>query len=308
MAIISLTQAECVAPRRLGGGPIPCIVKNKPGEASSGGSQTFFGGTLLSSRSQRGVSIAEVEYDNVRQCRQHTHDQSFFALLLRGSYAERAGGSTMQYHRFSLGFHQSDTLHTDDVLLPRTRMLLIHLSDSWIRRLQDCSVKLSSHPRVCNSHGSWLAFRLYQEHRDSSLQRPLVEESLVLEMLSTLVRDDARGQQPPWSSRALDLLHSEFSRKLTVAGVADLLGLHPIYLSRQFRRVYGQSIGEFVHHLRLCSAAEQLRNVDVPLSEIALAAGFSDQSQFTKAFKRRTGMTPGAFRRFRAFGAPPISL
>jgi AraC-like DNA-binding protein len=44
-------------------------------------------------------------------------------------------------------------------------------------------------------------------------------------------------------------------------------------------------------------AARRLADTDQPLAEIALACGFCDQSHLTRTFRRRTGLTPGAWRR-----------
>jgi len=43
-------------------------------------------------------------------------------------------------------------------------------------------------------------------------------------------------------------------------------------------------------------AMRQLRDTDVPIAEIALRAGFADQSHFTNLFRRITGCTPRAYR------------
>ena len=57
-------------------------------------------------------------------------------------------------------------------------------------------------------------------------------------------------------------------------------------------------IGEYVREaLLLCRSMSELAGLDKSLSEIALAAGFYDQSHFANAFKRYTGMTPSEFRR-----------
>jgi AraC family transcriptional regulator len=44
-------------------------------------------------------------------------------------------------------------------------------------------------------------------------------------------------------------------------------------------------------------AARELAETDAPLAEIALAAGFADQSHFSNVFRRETGLSPSAFRR-----------
>ena len=56
-------------------------------------------------------------------------------------------------------------------------------------------------------------------------------------------------------------------------------------------------MGEYVRARRLEAARVALRDPDRSLSEIALTLGFSSQSHFTQAFRRQTGLTPGAYRR-----------
>ena len=72
--------------------------------------------------------------------------------------------------------------------------------------------------------------------------------------------------------------------------------VHPVYLAGKFRRHYGASVGEYVRRLRLKTACRELSHSDAPLSDIAAGVGFYDQSHFTNACKRLTGMTPAQYR------------
>jgi AraC family transcriptional regulator len=56
-------------------------------------------------------------------------------------------------------------------------------------------------------------------------------------------------------------------------------------------------MGEYLRRLRIGRAARQLAESETPLAEIALAAGFADQSHFSNVFRRQTGMSPSSFRR-----------
>src|SRR5262249_4267028 len=95
-----------------------------------------------------------------------------------------------------------------------------------------------------------------------------------------------------------ELLQDRFAENLTHDAIAAAAGIHPVHLARVFRRHYGCTLGEYVRKLRVDFAARQLIATNERLAGIALAAGFSGQSHFTRAFKRQTGMTPASFRRY----------
>jgi AraC family transcriptional regulator len=126
-------------------------------------------------------------------------------------------------------------------------------------------------------------------------------EGLALEMLATAARvaeSECRKPRPPgWLARAQELLHEHFLEDLRVTQVARAVGVHPVYFARVFRVHLRVPIGAYVRGLRLEWAARRLAQGEEPLSEIALAAGFADQSHFTRAFRRYAGATPLRYRR-----------
>jgi AraC family transcriptional regulator len=83
---------------------------------------------------------------------------------------------------------------------------------------------------------------------------------------------------------------------LSLSQQAACVGVHPVHLAREFRRFYHCTIGDYIRQLRIKFACEKLVQSDLPLSEIALASGFFDQSHFTRTFKQLTGKTPQAYR------------
>jgi AraC family transcriptional regulator len=127
----------------------------------------------------------------------------------------------------------------------------------------------------------------------------LAMEGLTLEILTAVSRsaNACRGRKPPhWLVNARELLHGQFTERLALDDIAAAVGIHPVHLCRAFRQQYGCTLGDYVRNLRVDLAARQLLVSRQSLVEIALAAGFADQSHFTKTFRRCTGMTPGAFR------------
>jgi AraC family transcriptional regulator len=63
-----------------------------------------------------------------------------------------------------------------------------------------------------------------------------------------------------------------------------------------FQKHYRCTVGAYIRRLRIDFACRELANTEAPLVDIALAAGFCDQSHFTKTFRRHTGQVPSQFR------------
>jgi AraC family transcriptional regulator len=92
-----------------------------------------------------------------------------------------------------------------------------------------------------------------------------------------------------------DAIHDRCTANVTIRELAAIAGVHPIHLARVFRRSFACSPGEYLRRCRIEKLRELLLR-DLPLAEVALEAGFNDQSAMTTAFRRATGMTPHAFR------------
>ena len=72
--------------------------------------------------------------------------------------------------------------------------------------------------------------------------------------------------------------------------------MHPVHLAQTFRKFYRCTIGDYVRSLRIEFACRQLAATNMPLSQIALLAGFADQSHFTRTFKETLGVPPSRYR------------
>jgi AraC family transcriptional regulator len=83
----------------------------------------------------------------------------------------------------------------------------------------------------------------------------------------------------------------------TLAQLAAVVRLNPYHFARQFKAATGLPPHQYVILRRVERAKQFLQaGSDLSLAEVALHAGFSDQSQFSHHFKRLVGVTPGRFR------------
>ena len=141
--------------------------------------------------------------------------------------------------------------------------------------------------------------KVYREFLEPDGAAPLAIEGLTLEMLAEASRRrlPALDRKPPrWLVQAQDLLRARFTERITIAEIAAAVGVHPVHLAREFRCFHHCTIGEYLRRLRIERACEQLRKSQTSLAAIACEAGFSDQSHFSRTFKRLLGMTPATYR------------
>jgi len=106
-----------------------------------------------------------------------------------------------------------------------------------------------------------------------------------------------RGRTPTvLLAGALDFIARNCTGPITRDQAARAAHLSPSYFSRLFKKQLGQSFSHVLNQKRVERAADLLARSDQDLKLIALESGFSDQSYFTKVFRRHTGQTPRAYR------------
>jgi AraC-like DNA-binding protein len=85
-------------------------------------------------------------------------------------------------------------------------------------------------------------------------------------------------------------------KDLSVDQLASHLGISTSCFARSFRKSVGLAPHAYVMRRRLLRAQELLASTEVPLADVALAAGFADQSHFCRRFHEMTGVPPRTFR------------
>ena len=128
---------------------------------------------------------------------------------------------------------------------------------------------------------------------------PLVVESLTMELMAQAARRErprAAHRPPAWLARVREVLIDSLAEPPGLGTLARIAGVHRVNVARAFRDHYGSSVGEYVRRLRVERARALLVDTDVPLAEVALRAGFFDQSHMTRAVARFLGTTPAVLR------------
>jgi AraC family transcriptional regulator len=258
-----------------------------------------FHGTTLRSHAAAGFELKEIRHPAGVFIPKHSHPNAHIGFILDGGFTETFTRETLECRPLSVSYIAPGLPHTDDF---RHGVHCLVLDISPVRLEQMREVAALRDPIFVNGgRAAWLTLKMYRETLRADSVSPLAIEGLALEILAELSRigeSHAKQKSPPWLERARELLHARFAQTVTHDDLANEAGVHPVYLATLFRRHFRCTIGEYVRGLRIDFAASELANSDHSLCEIGLAAGFSDQSHFSKVFKRHTGMSPGSFRAY----------
>ncbi len=95
-----------------------------------------------------------------------------------------------------------------------------------------------------------------------------------------------------------ELIQDQIDTNISLKEISKELDINPSYVSREFSKHFDQqTFGEYVRTLRIDRAKQLLLDTKYSLTQVAYLTGFSDQSHFTRIFKKHTGENPSEYRK-----------
>jgi AraC family transcriptional regulator len=272
---------------------------------SQGTSPNCFYGRTLRSRSEQHFHLAERAYPSGYRTPKHLHSKPLICMVLDGGYYETHGSKTRYCTPSTLLFHAAEEDHLEQFGACGGRSLVVEIEPAWLARAQEfCGISLDATAAFDGGALSPLGARLYKEFLSDDDASRLVIEGILFEMAGELTRASTpREQRPPrWLEQSRELVREGYANPLSLGEIAESVGVHPVHLAQAFRKFYHCTVGDHVRNLRVDFACRQLRTTEIPLSEIALLAGFADQSHFTRTFKQLVGIPPLQYRQLASAG------
>jgi AraC family transcriptional regulator len=248
------------------------------------------------------IQSAEAHYQQGASMAPHYHDEACLVLILSGFAAHTEGRHITELHPGSVLYLPPAQRHGDVFGPSGARCIVIKIDPLWIHRL--CRDFDGLTPRVTrDGHLYALGVAIHQEIKKPDDLSGLIMEGSLLELFGRWKRDRRRRAQclPAWLERAETILVDSFRESISLQELSRSVGVHPVRMAREFRRVYGVTAGAYVRKLRIDFVAERLRAPGKAtystLTDLALDAGFSSHAHMSFAFKRITGFTPSEFRK-----------
>jgi AraC-like DNA-binding protein len=142
---------------------------------------------------------------------------------------------------------------------------------------------------------SWAKHLQGEKHTQNPIEHRL------LDVYQKFLRQKSRARKvPAWAKELKEIIQDQIDTNLALSlkEVSHSLNVHPAYLSREFSKYFDDfTFGDYIRKLRIEKAVVLLTTSKHSLSEIAYLTGFSDQSHFTRIFKKHTGKSPSAYRK-----------
>ncbi len=257
----------------------------------------FYGATAKALTTS-GFRFTEKTYDSNLRLPRHSHELAHFCFVLAGSYEEQVGQINHERLPATLIFYPPDVSHAE-AHKASGRHFLIEIDAARFAHLGEYGKLPAESSAVHDNVSAWLAMKLYREFRNPDQFSRLAIEGVALELMAETARSAVKtgeSHPPACLRQAKEILQTAFVEPPALDEIARQVGVHPVHLARVFRKFERCTLGDYVRQLRITYARQQMLYSRKPLVEIALAAGFADQTHFSRSFKRVTGMTPTEFR------------
>lgn len=146
----------------------------------------------------------------------------------------------------------------------------------------------------------WAKYHQHEKHTTNPAEHLLIEvfEKYLRQTVPTAKGNTPGKKIPAWAKELKEIIQDQIDTSITLKQLSKNLDINPAYLSREFSKYFDDlSFGEYIRKLRIEKAIEYLNTSGYSLTKIAYLTGFSDQSHFTRIFKKHTGQNPSAYRK-----------
>jgi AraC family transcriptional regulator len=260
------------------------------------------GRTLRVARSESFI-YTETEHLPETSLDTHAHENPAISFVLGGKRIYRFGGRAFDCRAGSAVFVPAGAPHSSRFAAERGRGLMLEVR----RPSADLNTLFGEPRRSCDVDLAERCDGIRGEIWFPDDVSSLALESLGFELLVAEARAarDPRGI-PRWLDQVRGTLQESFKAPPSLATLAVGAGVDRSRLTREFRRHFHSSIGEYVRAIRVRHAWELIVCSNRPLCEVAVECGFADQSHLTRVFRRAYGTTPGRFRLDSASAVPSM--
>jgi AraC family transcriptional regulator len=225
------------------------------------------------------VQLQELVYGSGTYQAPHAHEYSSISMIVSGSLLETAARTEWNGGAGSIIVKPRDIVHDDTYGARGARMFTLLLPEDD---------EIGRYRWFFGGSPAALFTRAIREWRAGA-----AFEDLAADLIGATYGGSLTAVR---ASTMAAVAERVATTDVTVAALAREFSMHPVALTRAFRRQFGCSLTAWRRRARIRRAVELLSSTRMPLAEVALESGFSDQSHLCRVFHSDLGVTPGVFR------------
>jgi AraC family transcriptional regulator len=229
----------------------------------------------------------------------HYHENAFLALILQGKSIEGDKKETYNCSAGHLLFHGGGEPHYNVKIEGDTQFFHIEFENNCF---DDFAFDLNALQGIFNIENPDIKFLLYKVFRETKICDWFTLASIQMTLFEIFgqilrVKRAEQNARPFWVKKLKGILHDSYAEKLSLLNLSKELNIHPVHLSRDFRKHFHCTLGEYVRKVRVEKSLSFMPDKNRSLTEISFECGFADQSHFLRCFKQIIGINPSAYRK-----------
>ena len=173
-------------------------------------------------------------------------------------------------------------------------LLTAMLRDNPFRK---CRVVHTADPGFFAERFTWLADNFRDKEPLTGIGQKAVFYAILQRLFSEIIAEGGMTQKPDSTQYALKYMQKHFSEPVSIGKLAAYLQISRQTLTENFKQKQGIGPSEYLMRLRLDAAAFELAESSLSIEEIAASCGLRDKSYLSRVFKKKYGVSPGAFRK-----------
>ncbi len=248
-------------------------------------------GRLISKKDLPRVILSETSYHPYTQLPVHYHENFYICYVLRGAYSETYSQTKINCLQGDIIIHPKHLEHSNMFNDKGGTCFNIELDDGMQKEINELKMHRF---QVFGSRYAQLratVHKVYKEYRSYDEFSPTIIEGLLLETIGYSAREAHSRSSPYWLKKAEEIIHESRYSMISLSFIAAQLNISSSHLAREFKKAAGITIGEYIQSIKIQQACERLKK-NTSIMDVALEFGYSDQSHFTRSFKKVVGLTP----------------
>lgn len=257
--------------------------------------------------------IAREPYFQMHSNHFHSHYELYY--LLSGTRKFFINHSFYTLHPLDLVLIAKGELHRTSFITDTTHeRVVMYFNEKWLETMNKTFSKevidqcLSTHKRSISPEDQTFFYNLLDkmikeynspDEYSNKLLKNYFEELLIFLLRTTNSQEHTNDntQNDGDIANAARYICTNYASDLTLAEVADYVNLSPTYFSKKFKSSTGFGFKEYLIHIRVKEAANQLIETTDNITTIGVRCGFNDSNYFGDLFRKVMKLSPREYRK-----------